>query len=207
LRALARKTEGAAAAHSSIAELKFSRSLRLRHFSCGDNRLFARDASAEGRVVLAYGQDERDLGRVRPLTTFKLDVKRASAGLGLFAAEPIPKGVRVIEYVGRLLTEEEYQRSRSSYLFDIGPRGALDGSPRWNLARYINHSCRPNCATTTRGRRVFINSIRAIKAGEELSYDYGSDYFDAYIAHRCRCGACTPRAARPRKAPSPRPKG
>ena len=141
---------------------------------------------------MADGQDERLLQQARSYSPFNLVVKRASAGLGLFAAEPIPKGVRVIEYVGNLLNEEQYQTSRSSYLFDIGPNATLDGSPRWNRARYINHSCKPNCTTKTRAHRVFIHSIRAIKPGEELAYDYGSDYFNAYIAARCRCIGCAP---------------
>ena len=143
---------------------------------------------------MADGEDESLLQQARSSSPFKLVVKRASAGLGLFAVEPIPKGVRVIEYVGNLLSEEQYQASRSSYLFDIGPKVTLDGSPRWNRARYVNHSCRPNCTTKTRKLRVFIHSIRAIKAGEELTYDYGLDYFDAYIAAHCRCIKC----ARPR---------
>lgn len=148
---------------------------------------------------MAYGQeDERDLGKTRPLTRFKLIVKRASAGLGLFAGEPIPKGARVIEYSGRMLSEEEYQKSRSVYLFDIGPSGALDGSPRWNTARYINHSCKPNCTPDVSRKRVFIYAKRNIKEGEELGYDYGHEYFDAYIGKKCRCVKC----AAPKKKPA-----
>lgn len=150
---------------------------------------------------MAYGQDERDLEKARSLTKFKLDVKRASAGLGLFAGEPIPKGAKVIEYAGNLLSEEDYQKSRSVYLFDIGPKGALDGSPRWNRARYINHSCKPNCTTKTRGKRVFIYALRNIKPGEELGYDYGSDYFDEYIGENCRCAGCAS-PKKPKKKPA-----
>lgn len=127
-------------------------------------------------------------------------MKRASAGLGLFAAEPIPKDACVIEYVGNLISEEEYRASGSSYLFDIGPRGALDGSPRWNRARYINHSCVPNCEPTVRRQRIFIHALRDIAAGEELSYDYGSDYFDALIGAGCRCPKCVADAAQQRLA-------
>lgn len=151
---------------------------------------------------MAYEHDGRLPTRARTVGEFELVVKRASAGLGLFAAEPIPKGARVIEYVGNLLTHEEYEKSRSVYLFDIGPRGALDGSPRWNLARYINHSCKPNCAPKVSRRRVFIHSIRAIKPGEELTYDYGADYFDEYIGARCRCVGCRPSTRRGAK-PAP----
>jgi SET domain-containing protein len=125
----------------------------------------------------------------------RLQVKRASAGLGLFAGEPIPAGTCVIEYVGNMLDNEEYARSNSSYLFDIGRTGALDGSPRWNRARYINHSCDPNCEATVRKRRVFIHAIRDIKPGEELSYDYGREYFDELIGERCRCTKCQAKQA------------
>lgn len=127
---------------------------------------------------------------------WQVEVRKASAGLGLFAAEAIPARSFVIEYAGRLLSEDEFQRSRSLYLFDIGPKGALDGSPRWNLARYINHSCAPNCTYTIRRKRVLIRSLRDIAAGEELTYDYGAEYFDEYIGANCQCVTCAPKAHR-----------
>src|SRR5690606_3438983 len=83
--------------------------------------------------------------RSRKPGNFNLAVRRSRTGLGLFAAEPIPRNACVIEYTGRHLTDEEYNRSRSRYLFDLGNGKVLDGSPRWNKARYINHSCVPNC--------------------------------------------------------------
>jgi hypothetical protein len=155
---------------------------------------------------LAYGQqDERDLGKTKPLTKFKLNVKRASAGLGLFAGEPIPKGAKVIEYSGKMLNQEEYAKSRSVYLFDIGPSGALDGSPRWNTARYINHSCKPNCTPDVSRKRVFIYAKRNIKEGEELGYDYGHEYFDAYIGKNCRCVGCAAPKKKPAKTAARKP--
>lgn len=122
-----------------------------------------------------------------------LKVRRSRAGLGLFTSVDIPKGARVTEYIGKLLTWEEYQRSNSVYLFEVSTRKTIDGSPRWNQARYINHSCRPNCEVDISRGRVFINARRKIKAGEELSYDYGEEYFNDIIRPKgCRCEKCDP---------------
>jgi hypothetical protein len=132
---------------------------------------------------------------------FDLAVKRSSAGLGLFAREAIPKKACVIEYTGVLLTSEEYLASNSRYLFDVGRNKTIDGAPRWNRARYINHSCRPNCDIEIQNGRVFIQARRNIKPGEELSYDYGKEYFDEYIGRNCRCLKCRPELpAKPAKA-------
>jgi uncharacterized protein len=121
---------------------------------------------------------------------YDLRVKRSSAGLGLYAEEAIPKGVCIIEYVGRVISKKEEYTSKSKYLFEVSKSKTIDGKPRWNKAGYINHSCRPNCEPEIRGGRVFIFSTRAIKPGEELAYDYGKDYFHDHIAPLgCRCGA------------------
>ncbi len=119
---------------------------------------------------------------------YVLNVKRSSAGLGLFAGEDIPKGACVIEYVGRVISKEEETSSRSKYLFQVNKNKTLDGKPRVNKAGYINHSCRPNCEVEIHKARVFVLARRAIKAGEELSYDYGKEYFDVHIKPLgCRC--------------------
>jgi SET domain-containing protein len=123
---------------------------------------------------------------------FQLSVHRSRAGLGLFADEPIPKGACVIEYTGRHLTDAEYDMSRSRYLFDLGDGKVLDGSPRWNRARYINHSCVPNCEPELHKRRVFIFALRDIAPGDELAYNYGKEYFDEFIGDNCRCPKCMP---------------
>jgi len=123
---------------------------------------------------------------------FKLDVKRASAGLGLFAGQAIPKGACVIEYTGVPLTNAQREASNSLYLFEINSRKTIDGSPRWNTARYINHSCRPNCEIEIAKGRVWVFARRNIRPGEELGYDYGEDYVDAYLKGKCRCVKCAP---------------
>jgi uncharacterized protein len=115
-------------------------------------------------------------------------VGRASAGLGLFAARPFKKGERIIEYVGRTLTTAEEYTSRSKYLFEVNARKTIDGAARTNIARYINHSCRPNCEPEIERGRVYIDAIKNIKPGEEFTYDYGEEYFDEHIKpHGCRC--------------------
>lgn len=125
---------------------------------------------------------------------FELAVKRASAGLGLFAMSPIPKGACVIEYTGTPMTNEERNASNSRYLFEINSKLTIDGSPRWNTARYINHSCKPNCEVEIAKGRVWIFARRNIKPGEELGYDYGEEYVSAYLSGKCLCAACVPPA-------------
>jgi len=124
-------------------------------------------------------------------TEKKLKVKQSSAGLGLFADEPIKKGEFVIEYIGKILTREEADRKGGKYLFEISSRRTVDGTGRDNTARYINHSCRPNCEVDIKKGCIFIYAIKNIKAGEELHYDYGKEYVDEYIKpHGCKCEKC-----------------
>ncbi|MDB5189478.1 MAG: protein containing domain [Parcubacteria group bacterium] len=119
---------------------------------------------------------------------YSLLVKRSSAGLGLFAGEDIPKGKCVIEYVGRPVSKEEEYSSRSLYLFEISKTKTIDGKPKMNKAGYINHSCAANCEPEIHAGRVYIFSIKNIKAGDELGYDYGLDYYNDHI-RPCKCAA------------------
>lgn len=122
---------------------------------------------------------------------WKLFVKRSRAGLGLFAGEDVPKGACIIEYRGRTISEEEAYSSRSKYLFEISKTKTIDGAARGNRARYINHSCRPNCEPVIHKGRAYIMARRNIRAGEELSYDYGKEYWNDHIKpHGCRCDKC-----------------
>ncbi len=125
---------------------------------------------------------------------WKLRVGRSSAGLGLFAQEDIPKGACLIEYVGRKVSAEEEETSKSKYLFEIKKGLTLDGKPKWNKAGYINHSCRPNSEAEIHQNRVFILAKKNIKAGEELSYDYGKEYFNEHIKpFGCKCPKHAPK--------------
>jgi uncharacterized protein len=126
---------------------------------------------------------------------FRLAVKRASAGRGLFALEPIPKGACIIEYTGRRITDEEWVQSRSRYLFKVTEKKTIDGWDKDNTARYINHSCRPNCEIEIHRARVFVMAKRAIRPDEELGYNYGKEYFEQILKPMgCRCLKCQPKA-------------
>lgn len=126
------------------------------------------------------------------LGTVSYKVRRSSAGLGLFATAPIKRGTWVIEYVGKVLRGREVTaHPGNKYLFETSKTRMIDGVERSNTARYINHSCKPNCEADIFGGRVFIKAIHRIEAGEELTYDYGKEYTDQFIKpHGCRCRAC-----------------
>jgi uncharacterized protein len=120
-------------------------------------------------------------------------VKRSSAGLGLFAARAYKKGDLVIEYTGEVISDDEAQRRGGRYLFELNDKWTIDGKGRENTARYINHSCKPNCYPELNDEetRVFIYAKRAIEPGEELTYNYGSYYFKMIMGpHGCRCESC-----------------
>jgi len=119
-------------------------------------------------------------------------VRRTNTGLGLFALQPIAKGTRIIEYTGPLIPNEEVDKRRGRYFFGVNTKWTIDGSPRSNVARYINHSCKPNAEALISGRRVWIWSRKNIKPGEEIAYDYGKEYFDDIIRPMgCRCEKCS----------------
>lgn len=121
----------------------------------------------------------------------KVVVKRSTAGLGLFAARSFTKGERIVEYRGRTISNAEAYTSRSKYLFEVHSRKTIDGAARTNVARYINHSCKPNCEPEIEKGRVFIDAIKNIQEGEELGYNYGKEYVDEYIKPLgCRCAKC-----------------
>lgn len=122
---------------------------------------------------------------------YTLKVKRSKSGLGLFADQDIPKGVYLIEYFGKELTDEETYTSNSKYLFEINSKKTIDGSTRKNIARYINHSCKPNCEVEIKKGRILVFSKKNIKVGEELAYDYGKEYWNEYIKPiGCKCSKC-----------------
>jgi SET domain-containing protein len=128
-------------------------------------------------------------------------VGRAATGLGLFAVKPFAEKAYIVTYRGkRIPTAEAHRRERETaakYMFEINRRWTIDGSSRRNLARYINHACRPNCEAVLReGQMVFV-ALRDIAADEEITLDYGKDYFDLFIAPLgCRCAACASKAAK-----------
>jgi SET domain-containing protein len=112
-------------------------------------------------------------------------------GTGGFARTDIPADTRVIRYVGEEITKSESLRRcelDNEFIFDLDEEHDLDGSVNWNPARFINHSCAPNCEAQMDDSEVWIVAIRDIKAGEEITFNYNYDLVD-YREHPCRCGA------------------
>ena len=123
-------------------------------------------------------------------------------GRGVFALRPIAKGTRIVEYKGRLITDEEADRryrriqknSAHTMLFSVDGGLVIDATRRGNWARWINHSCAPNCEIEEEGHRVFIEARRDIRRGEEIAYDYNLQISDRHTKkakreHACSCGA------------------
>ena len=117
---------------------------------------------------------------------------KSSAGLGLFAKDTFKKGERIVEYVGKRLTNKEVEAIRSNkYLLEINSKVTIDGSPRINIARYANHSCKPNAEADIIRRRMFLLAKKTILPGDEITWDYGKEYFNEYIKKgNCRCAPC-----------------
>jgi uncharacterized protein len=118
-------------------------------------------------------------------------VGRSKAGLGLFALKPIRKGEFIAYYTGRIITNAEADRLWTKYLFELNSRWTVDGSSRRNIARYINHSCQPNAETDVKKHKIIITAIKNIEPGDEITYNYGRAYFNAFIKPiGCKCVAC-----------------
>jgi SET domain-containing protein len=121
-------------------------------------------------------------------------IKRSSAGLGLFAVKEFKRGDFIIEYTGEHITHDEADKRGGRYLFILSKKIVIDGRGRENTARYINHSCKPNAEAETDedAGKIRISARRRILPGEEITYDYGKEYWNEYIkTHACRCKACT----------------
>jgi len=123
-------------------------------------------------------------------------------GSGVYAAREIPKGTRIVEYLGDRITHKEAdaryeskgQDDGHTFLFVASNRVVIDAGVNGNDARFINHCCDPNCETVIEGERVFIEALRDIKPGEELGYECGltwesNDDPDELANYACRCGA------------------
>jgi hypothetical protein len=112
-------------------------------------------------------------------------------GIGGFAKADIAAGTRVIEYIGEKITKAESLRrseSNNEYIISLDDTHDLDGNVPWNPARFLNHSCDPNCEAEPDGGRVWIVARRGIRAGEDITFNYGYELED-YREHPCRCGA------------------
>lgn len=122
-------------------------------------------------------------------------VGKSKTGLGLFATRLIEKGEFIVQYRGRKLTNavaDALADRGNKYLYELNNRWTIDGSSRKNVARYANHSCRPNAESDVlRGHKIIIRSIRKIQPDEEILYDYGKDYFNLILKPiGCKCDKC-----------------
>lgn len=136
--------------------------------------------------------------RFESLTGKKLTLRSSGiSGRGVYAAQPITKNSRIIHYAGEKITstaadrrERRYQARRRIWCFTINRRWVRDAAVGGNEARFINHSCRPNCYVEIAGDTIWIRAARNIRVGEELSYDYNTGG-EAGIGCRCRSGCET----------------
>jgi SET domain-containing protein len=125
-------------------------------------------------------------------------------GTGAFATRFIPKDARIIEYAGERITNAEADRRyddeamprHHTFLFELNSRVCIDAGRKGNEAKYINHSCEPNCEARAVGQKIYIFALRDIQAGEELTYDYAYEIQVKPSAadrkfYACRCGAPT----------------
>ena len=121
----------------------------------------------------------------------KIDKK----GRGLYASKNIKAGTKVIDYVGKIVTNKQiedsdkFDNSKPIYLFTLNKRYTLDGDFHWNTAGLINHSCNNNCEYEGKGLKVWVTAVKNIKKGEELTCDYGFGYDKDYKQFRCKCGS------------------
>lgn len=112
-------------------------------------------------------------------------------GVGGFARVDIAAGTRLIEYVGERITKDESLRrceQNNEFIFALDDMCDLDGSGKENPARHLNHSCAPSTEAQVDEGRVWIVAVRDIRAGEEITFDYGYDLED-YQEHPCHCGS------------------
>lgn len=112
-------------------------------------------------------------------------------GQGVFALIAVGRGEPVLEYLGEKITKAESARRcelQNWRIFALDGEFDLDGDFDWNPARFVNHSCDPNCEAGCESARIWLTALRDIAPGEEITFNYGYDW-EAYQDHPCHCGA------------------
>lgn len=119
---------------------------------------------------------------------------RAGLGSGLFASRAFEKGDFIVSYTGQKISSREADLSKSRYLFELDEEWTIDGETFSNIGRYINHACSPNAEAEIHDEEILIIATRTIRQGEEITIDYGDEYFDEFIRPvGCRCESCVTR--------------
>jgi len=137
------------------------------------------------------------------MATQRFRIGRSYTGLGMFATKPFKRRDYIATYRGPHITNEESEKREqrgATYMFALSKTHTIDGSPRYNIARYINHSCRPNAEPVGRNGGIVIIASKKIEPGEEITYDYGKDYFEYFLeAGGCQCAWHREKKARKRR--------
>lgn len=126
--------------------------------------------------------------------TSKFEIREigGAKGKGLYALKDFEFGEYLLDYTGKKITTKLADTLDTKYLFELDREWTIDGEDESNTARYINHSCDPNVEAEVAGDRIMIHAARDIEAGEELTIDYGDEYFDEFIRpYGCMCGTDT----------------
>jgi SET domain-containing protein len=140
---------------------------------------------------MAQSQEITPLQRQQSATVHVWIGPSRIAGQGLFAVCPFPQGARILPYIGEKITAPERARrlaAGNAYIFHLNYRYAIDGQTLANTARYINHSCEPNCRVDALDGVLWIVAQRPILVGEELTFNYGYD-LRHYQDNPCHCGS------------------
>jgi uncharacterized protein len=162
-----------------------------------------KNAKRKSAPAKAKKKTKREPSLPRMATSPLIEARNSEIhGTGVYAVAPIKKGTRIIEYIGERISHAEADRRYEkkgtddghTFLFIASERTVIDATDGGNDARFVNHSCNPNCETVIEQNRVFVESIRNIKPGEELGYDYqltwdSTDEPEDLALYACRCGA------------------
>ncbi len=152
-------------------------------------------AASDGAVVKANGRGKTPIQKLYIVRWSKIH------GRGVFAAAAIPKGTRIVEYKGKRISyklacklyPDVEGKPTHTFLFEIDDDTVIDAAQGGNAARWINHSCEPNCEAVDEDGRIYIEAIRSIRAGEELGYNYGITLDERHTPAEkkrwpCHCG-------------------
>jgi hypothetical protein len=181
----------------------------------------AKSPVSSSRAGASHHPHMRHASRVGPLRDAQpFEVRRSGIhGRGAYATRHIANGERIVEYLGERIThkkadaryEEQGQDDGHTFLFVVSSRVVIDAGVDGNDARFINHSCDPNCDTVIEKEHVFIEAIRDIEPGAELGYEYGltwesTDDPEELANYQCRCGASNCRGTMLAEEPLDKPK-